>query len=620
MTLPQFFEIMKQREIPYSVLRWFDALPHVDEGEDVDILIADEHLEFVHTLLLARPMRRDSQPFDVYTVSGLPGSDFCGVPYYPPQFARALLADAVWVKDLYRAPSTEHHFQSLAYHAVYHKGFTSGLRGGTGTDDVRLASDHDYESVLAGLAEQLGTPIEPTLDDLDRHLAGLGLKPPLDTLERLRPGNAWIHSRFFADRPSIDPRWNGLVVFVVREAAESQIDLVESEVNRHGFDVLEVVRLDETQREVAARRIRGGNWAQGPWPASGGCPTTFVVAYDVAPRLGKGDGGTETNLRIAEAKAKARDRLLRDVSSTQLYNPLHSSDNPRQSLDYLDILDDPQLVTQIGEKAATLVEMCRFPFPVVRFLAPDAPARRARVALVDHPVHGHSVCKVYRPGAIRFFERELFARVELSDLPEVPGLLDHGDNWLVTPFYKDDGRQVMRALPFRDHFRNEVQLKPEVTRALARFARGLHERGLFVLDLTTENLYSDPSAGLKVIDLEFLQKYEGPVPALSACYTFRGVPARFKDRYDEPLEVPLTETVGNQVFHPAVSGLSYRALLRRERPGDDLRRTVTHALWYAYFAVTRPPFKARGLLARSKWARRAKKLVVLVRNRALRGR
>jgi hypothetical protein len=618
--LPDFFRILKQRGISYSVLRWFESLPQVDPGEDVDILIADEHLEFVHSLLLARPMRRDSQPFDVYTVSGLPGSDYCEVPYYPPQFAQAVLADAVLVNDLYRAPSPEHHFLSLAYHAVYHKGLTSGLRASAASDDVRFASDHDYEAVLTGLAKQLDLSVDPTLDGLDRLLSLRGLQPPLDTLERLRPGNPWIHTRFFADRPSLDPKWRGLAVFVVRERAGDQIDLIASELNRHGFEVLETVQLDETQRTIAGRRIRGGNWAQGPWPVSGGGPVTFVIVYDVAPWLGKGDGGGETNLRIAEAKAKVRDRLLRDVDEGHKYNPLHSSDNPRQSLDYLDILDDPPLVARVGDAAAKLAEMCAFPFPVVRFLAPNAPARRARVALVDHPVHGHCVCKVYRPGAIRFFERELRARTELSDLPEVPALLDKGDNWLISPFYKDDGNQILRSMPFMDAFRNEVQLKPEVTRALARFAKDLHERGLFVLDLTTENLFSDPVAGLKIIDLEFLQEYQGPVPALSASYTFRGIPSRFAPLYDEPQEVPLTDTVGNQVFHPAVCGLPCRALLRPQRPHDEMRRKVTQRAWYLYFALSRPPFKVRGLLSRSKWGRRAVKLVKLAVNGVRRDR
>jgi hypothetical protein len=249
------------------------------------------------------------------------------------------------------------------------------------------------------------------------------------------------------------------------------------------------------------------------------------------------------------------------------------------------------------------------PFPVIRLLAPAGPARRARVALVDHPVHGACVCKVYRPGALRFFEREVRARRELGDLAEVPALLDHGDNWLLTPAYTDDHRQVLRHLPFEDGFDNAVQLRPEAARAMARFAHSLHERGFFMLDLTTENLYSDPQAGLKVLDLEFLQEYQGPIPPLRAAYTFRGVPAQARHLYDEPQDVPLTQAVGNQVFHPAVAGLPASVLLRSPRGTDEVRRTLTQGVWFVYLGVTRLPARASRLLNRSRWGRLLKRIV-----------
>jgi hypothetical protein len=617
LSLTDFFRILEAHDVPYVVLRWFDSLPHVDPGEDVDILIADDQLEFVHTLLLPRPMRRDSQAFDVYTVSGLPGSDFGdGVPYYPPRFARSVLADAVRVRDLYRVPSLEHHFKSLAYHALYHKGYASGLRSGMDQDEARQPSDHDYEAVLALLAAQLGAPMVPTLDSLDRVLQDNGLRPPLDTLERLEPGNRWIRDRFLADRPAVEAVWRGLAVFVVRERAEEHVDLIIEELGRHGFEILESIRLEEAQREAARHRIRGGNWERGPWPLSGGGPGICVIAYDVAPWLGPADGGSGTNLRIAEAKAKVRQQLLDRVDDSSEYNPLHSSDNPRQALDYLDVLDDPQLLTRIHGRARELLDLCRAPFPVLRYLAPEGPARRARVALVDHPLHGPSVCKIYRPGAIRFFERELRARKELLDVREVPQLLEHGDNWLLTPLYGDDGRQRLRRLPFADDFENAVQLRPEVIRAMVDFARALHERGLFLLDLTTENLVSDPVAGLKVLDLEFLQEYAGPVPCLADSYTFRGVPPSSRGIYDEPQDVPLTgEGVGNPIFHPAVAGLDPRALLRPQRPADAIRRSSTQLAWYVRFGVTRPYRRARSTLAGSRWGRRAKKLYTMAQGR-----
>lgn len=609
LTLETFFRTLEEHGVRYAVLRWFETLPHVDPGEDVDLLVADGHLEFVHTLLRPRPGRPGSQAFDVYTVSGLPGTDFGGgVPYYPPQFAHDLLDDTVMMRGFCRVPSPLHHFQSLAYHAVYHKGYRSGLLPADGVD-LRLApTDHDYEAVLTELAERLGMPAVPTLDRLDGILADAGLRPPLDTLERLAPGNPWIHDRFFADLPDVDPLWHGLAVFVVRERAAEHVDLIADELNRHGFEVLEVLPLDPRQREAARRRIRGGNWERGPWQVSGGGPATYVLAYDVAPWRDR-DGASGNNLRIPEAKAKVRDRLLDAIPAAEQYNPLHSSDNPRQALDYLDVLADPDVEARLRVRVRVLTDRCRLPYPVLHFLAPDGPSRRSRVALVDHPEHGPCVCKIYRPGAARFFERELRARRELKDLPLMPGLLEYGDNWLLTPLYQDDHRHVQRHLPFETDFENAVQLRVEAARATAELARALHERGLFVLDLTTENLCSDPEVGLRVLDLEFLQEYAEDRPPLEDSYSFRGVPDASRHLYDEPQDVPLTETVGNPVFHPAVAGLPIDALLRPGRPADAVRRWLTLWAWYLYFGVVRPPRRASGVLARSRWGRLLKRIV-----------
>lgn len=609
MTLTDFFHELTARGVPHAALRWFEDLPEVEEGEDVDLLVGDEHLDVVFGLLRKRPARPDSQTFDIYTASGLPGSDFGGgVPYYPPEFARSMLASAVLMRDLVRVPDPEHHFLSLAYHAVYHKGYASGLPADEGADADADVSDHDYAGVLTDLATRLGRPMVPTLATLDEVLAEAGLRPPLDTLERLKPNNPWIHDRFFADLPVLDPAWQGLTVFVVRERAHGMLKLVTEEINRHGFEVLEVLELDQAQREAARRRIRGGNWERGPWLVSGGGPSAYVIAYDVAPWSGPG-GPWGDNLRVPEAKAKIRDRLLRDVPGPEQYNPLHSSDNARQALDYLDVLEDLELLERVRKQSAELRDRCRMPFPILRHLAYDGPARRARVALVQHPVHGPCVCKVYRPGAMRYFEREVTARSELGDIPAVPELLERGDNWLLTPHYRDDGRHVLRHMPLEDRLDNAVQLRPEAARAMAALARDLHQRGYFLLDLTTENLHSDPRAGLKVLDMEFLQAYQGPVPPLEKSYTFRGVPKDLRHRYDAPQDVPLTDRVGNQVFHPAVAGLPIGALLRPPRPGDDLRRAVTQLSWSVRLGAGRVPARTARLLNRSRWGRLAKRIV-----------
>jgi hypothetical protein len=559
------------------VLRWFEELPRVEPGHDIDMLVDDEHVELVQRLLADRPPRKGGQHVDVYSVSGLPGSDLDGIPCFPPRFAQAMLDTAVWLRDAYRIPNPRYHFLGLAYHAAYHKGYASGLRTDSGADEVRRSASHDYETVLTDLATRLGESMVPTLDGVDRYLAAQDLRPPLDALNRLARSNPWIEEHFLRKLPDVDPVWRGLTVFVIRERAEPLLEVATRELDRAGFEILEVVPLDDAQRAAAQASVRGGNWTQGPWPVSGGGPSVFIVAYDVAPKFAAGAGIGAVDVRTAVAKEGVREAMQRGVEAGRRYNPLHSSDDAHQAVDYLEALQDPEMMARLRRSAQDLVDACAVPFPVVRFLAPENPQRRARVALVDHPVHGLSVCKVFRPGAARFYERELRARTELRDLPEIPDLLDHGKNWLLTSLYQDDGRHVLRRL----RYRGLVQLRPEASRALAMFARSLHERGLFLLDLTTHNLVSDPVNGLRVLDLEFIQEYKGSVPDLAAAYTVRGVAAEGLSAGGGNYDVPVDDGFGNSLFHPAITGLTLSDLLGPERISTTVRRSATQLGWYA---------------------------------------
>lgn len=596
LSLDGFFETLKQHDVCYVVLRWFDALPEVGKGEDIDLLVADEDLAFVRTLMAARSGVQSTQKFDIYSVSGLPGSDFNGVPYYPPRFAMVILEDGEWLRDRYRVPKLQHHYDSLAYHALYHKGYASGLSDGTSPDEVRRSSDHNYESVLTKLGSRLGQPLHPTLDSLDCYMAARGLRPPLDTLERLEPRNPWIHRRFCADQPRVDDLWEGLAVFVLRDRAQAQVDVAVRELDREGFEVLDVVELDTAQQERVSQRLRGGNWAQGPWPVSGGKPAVYVIAYDIGAHLSRIEGNRAPNMRVQLAKEQVRAHLLDRVPAQLRYNPLHSSDNPRQALDYLEALGGPDVEVRLRPLVQRLVESCTFPFPVVRSL--PGHGRRAQVAVVDHPIHGHSVCKLFRPGATRFFERELRARKDLCDLAEVPDLLESGERWLLTTLYGDDLSHIRRCLPGK----KSAQLTRDASRALARFALALHERGLFLLDLSTRNVVTDPTTGLKILDFEFLQEYRESVLEARDSYTFRGVPAGARG-YDVPDGTRPKKRVGGSAFRPAATGSSVESLLLPHRFLDARRRALVQLGWYLLMLLKQLYVSASTSMGATTWSR-----------------
>jgi hypothetical protein len=50
-TLEALFDELNRRGVRYAVLRWFETLPSVGPGEDVDILVADEDLPHLRPFL-----------------------------------------------------------------------------------------------------------------------------------------------------------------------------------------------------------------------------------------------------------------------------------------------------------------------------------------------------------------------------------------------------------------------------------------------------------------------------------------------------------------------------------------------------------------------------------------
>ncbi|SFP22607.1 hypothetical protein SAMN05660464_2586 [Geodermatophilus dictyosporus] len=551
LSIDSFFDELNRRGVRYAVLRWFETLPDVDPGEDVDVLVADEDLPLLRTLLGSHRVAPARQAFDVYSETGLPGSDFRGIPYLSPALAARVLDRAVLSRGRYRVPSPADHFDSLAYHVAYHKGLRSGLPAEPGGRPATDDPEHDYVSILGGLAADVGLSVRPTLADLDAHLAAAGLRPPLDTLEKLAEANPWLRDSLDREFGPADADLPGLAVFVVREQAAGLLDRVRAELVREGWEPLVTVPLDPAQATRVRARVRGGNWGAGPFAVSGGGPAAYVVAFDLAAVV---EGATSSPERVTASKLAVRRRLLAGQPSGARFNPLHSSDNARQALDYLDALDDPALVAGLRAQIAGLRAATAFPYPVVELL--PSGRRRAVTAVVDHPVFGESVCKVFHPGAHRFLERELRARTEFADLPEVPALLEAGDTWLLSPRYSDTRAHVRRSLPGGPH----AQLTPGTSLALARLARTVHARGSHLLDLTPLNLVSDAVEGLKVIDWEFLQDLPAERPPLAQSPTVLGRDDRSPDG-DTPLGVSSYGGAVLTVFSARVTGVPARLLL-----------------------------------------------------------
>jgi hypothetical protein len=333
-----FFRALEARGVRYAILRWFEALPELPPGEDLDLLVADDDVAAVEEILGAGP---GLVPLDLYSASGLPGTAFRRMACYPPAVAERILADAVVPRAPYRVPSPRHHFLSLAYHAVYHKGEASGLPSDEPGVATEPAPDHDYAGVLAGLAGRLGIRAAIRLEALDAQLAAEGWRPPLDTLARLARRNRWLASRvarLVAEREGAAPP--GLAVFLVRRRAV-ELGLaaeIESLLAQEGFEILARVPLATDASARVAGGARGGNWERGPYPRSAGPPGLALVAFDPAPTApGAEDLARHPGLENARllAKARIRDRLNDRLPEPERCNWLHSSDHAWGALEYL---------------------------------------------------------------------------------------------------------------------------------------------------------------------------------------------------------------------------------------------------------------------------------------------
>jgi hypothetical protein len=531
-----FFHELQRRNVSYVVLRWFENLPHIEVGHDLDILVADEHVERLDGLLTHWPV---GQPCDVYSTTGLPGFTYrprmlprdvtVEMAVFPPHLAARML-QSYCLHNGIRVPNAKDHFFSLAYHAVYLKGAASGLTSELVSATKQISPSHHYASVLTGLAHVAGIhlPHVITMDALDEVLARYGWRPPLDILENLAIGNSWIARKFFAsfDTPGLEP---GLAVFFIRQRAVASG--CRSEIVRllgvAGFDILAVVDLSDFQRSAVANAVRGANWGQGSWPVSGGLPATLVVAFDVKP-LPVGKKHQRKHPQLDNTRILAAKRIVRRIVNGRLrldqrYNALHSTDNSAQAWRFIQWLM-PERAQAWRQKTEQLQAEFATTEEVIADLSQNG--RRAKVELIRYDGR-LAVKKTFRSHALPYLEREAaFYERFASERSEVPPILKRKSNYFIIPFYRSDfpAHRTIFGLSV------PVLIPLWAVRQLVDFLRYLNTKGYDPIDLNPQsNVLISRSEGLKVIDFEFIYQHEGESPLLHQCFCLAGTPDDFAD-------------------------------------------------------------------------------------------
>ncbi len=326
-----FFAKLDELDVRYAVLRWFESLPHIEPGEDIDLLVADECLP---TLLETLDSLPGIQSCDIYSEHALARSDYCGVPYFAPRVAQRVLARAVRHNNLCWVPSREDHFHSLAYHAVYHKGAKSHLPSGGAPLKPKRKPEHDYTTILQQMASELGLEIEISLEGLHAYLQQIDWAPAPEELARLAIAcrrNKWLQR--LAERQPAYVHDEGISVFAIREQAVARgyTDRIVQMIADSGFDIVSVTNLSALMRVQGGARTRGGTWAmKGPFATSGGLPAAVVIAHDPEPLAPSAQQRKQfkerTNARVY-VKESIRDALLAELSPAEGFNALHSSDH-----------------------------------------------------------------------------------------------------------------------------------------------------------------------------------------------------------------------------------------------------------------------------------------------------
>ena len=85
--IDEFLEYLGGRSVRYVVLRWFENMPVIEEGEDIDLLVHDD-VKIVEEFFAQQP---GLIPCNLYCVSGLPGTQYQDMAYYPPCLAIQIL-------------------------------------------------------------------------------------------------------------------------------------------------------------------------------------------------------------------------------------------------------------------------------------------------------------------------------------------------------------------------------------------------------------------------------------------------------------------------------------------------------------------------------------------------
>ena len=355
-SVDDFFKLLNQEQIKYIILRWFDKLPKIKKGEAIDLLVHDDDLVDI-SKHVSPHCENNSIACNIYSISGMAGTNYNGLPYYPSHCAQEMLDERILLHNKYFVPNPKHHLLSMAYHVVYHKAENSGLPRGIRDEDEdsELLHNNKYTRALSTLISRYGINEELTWSDLQKFLDKNNWTPELSVLERLSENSDWVKNLYYLKLH--DQQNTGeIMAFIVREwAYENNLtDWIIKWLENHGLHILNIYELDKDRKKKATRNIRGGDWGYRNWKEYGGSgrPAVLIIAYDFYP-IPLDKRYQEYYPYVSNGnfllKTKLRNELNKNQPPDTERSIIHSSDNTSDALEFINTLYPEELPKILNE-------------------------------------------------------------------------------------------------------------------------------------------------------------------------------------------------------------------------------------------------------------------------------
>ena len=308
---------LSREGIPYLVPRFYSSLPNLtSENSDLDLLVDNNYVKKLNKFLLSNP---GDINVDIYTDTGL---DYYGMPYFPPYKVKEILKRTTDGPGNSKVPNVYDSLLLLIYHILYHKGFMSGL------PSIFIKnkdySKNKYFLEIERLNQDLNIKLGYTLEELDKFMSEVGWRPAIDTLTKISEWNEWV-LRYHIKNEKFKLPLYVLVIKNICVNTKFEKEL-RKECKLQKLKILEERVLKNAIKAKAIKEIRGGVWNDSlsqNMKESDYHPGKIYIVWDQISSRAGGFSSVKNTIR------KKIDKVGPSF--------IHSSDNYKESLDYIKI-------------------------------------------------------------------------------------------------------------------------------------------------------------------------------------------------------------------------------------------------------------------------------------------